>query len=166
MDDLPELPPKFQDAFEAAKAEAELVYVNRAQDFPDQPELAESGFQPLIRIQAVFFAYCDQARNACQDGYWTATQVSTSVDAAWPLICDSYSLRERGASSDEAKSRFRLVIWKTVQDDPRWKRHLSEVKALATAATNAASTGIAATGRPGGHPVSRTAEGTTRRPSR
>jgi hypothetical protein len=166
MADLPELPPKFQNAFEASKAAVELQYVNRAQDFPHHPNLAESGLPQLIRIQAVFFAYCTEARNACREGDWTATQVTKSVEAARPIIFDSYFLREHGASSDKAKSVFRLAIWKTVQDDPQWKQHLSEVKALATAATHASRAGRAATARPGEHPVSGTAEGTTRSPSR
>jgi hypothetical protein len=164
MDDLPELPPKFQSAFETAMATAELVYVNRAQDFPLHPHLAESRLHQLIRIQAVFFAYCDQARNACREGVWTVAQLSRSVETARPIIFDFYFLREYEASSDEAKSVFRLGVWRTVQDDPRWKQHLSEVKALA--ATYAASAGHALTARPDGHPASGTAEGTTRRPPR
>jgi hypothetical protein len=150
---LPELPPKFQNAFEVAKAAAELLYVNRAEDFPHHPHLAESGFPQLIRIQAVFFAYCTESRNACREGDWAATQVTKSVETAWPIICDFYSLREHGASSDEAKSRFRFAIWKTIQDDPRWKQHLSELAALAERATAASSTTRAAAAQPGAYAV-------------
>ena len=127
MNDLPELPPRFQNAFEAAKAKAELAYARRAESFPHHPHLAESGLQHLIRIQDVFFAFCTEARNACRAGDWAAGLVSRSVDTAWPLICDSYSLREHGAFSDDAKLRFRLATWRTVSDDQRWKQHQSEI---------------------------------------
>jgi len=157
---LPELPPKFQNAFEAAKAKAELKYVNRAESSPHNPHFAESGLQQPIRVLDVFFAFCKEARNACRAGDWTAAQVSHAVETKWPQICDSFSLRERGASSAEAKSRFRLATWQVVQDDQRWKQHLSELAALAEAAVSHGTPAVPA--QPGEHPIQGNASGPIR----
>jgi hypothetical protein len=76
--DLPELPPKFQNAFEIAKAAAEVAYANGIPQFPH-----DDGMQSLLRlnrIHAVLFSYCTEARNACRAGDWTAAQVSRSVE--------------------------------------------------------------------------------------
>ena len=135
MSDLPELPPRFQKAFEAAKAKAELEYATRAERFPHHPQFADASLHRLILIQKVFFALCTQARNACREGDWTVAGASRAIDAAWPFICDSYFVRERGACSEEDRSRFRVALWRTITDDHQWKQHLSDLAALAEGAS-------------------------------
>jgi hypothetical protein len=142
MNNLPELPPKFQNAFESVKTKAELEYATSAELFPHDQQLAR--FADALRlpslIQKVFFAFCAQARNACQDGNWTVADVSRACDAAWPLIFDFYCVRERGACSEEAKSPLRVSLWRTIIDDLQWKQHLSDLEVLgAGASTDAAS---------------------------
>jgi hypothetical protein len=133
---LPELPPKFQNAFEAAKAKAELEYATRAERSPyHHSDLAES----IHRIkfpQDVFFAFCTQARNACRAGNMTVVQAREVTGAALPLICDFYFDRDHERGSDEAKSLFRVSFTRVVTDDPQWKRHLSELVTLAESPSN------------------------------
>ena len=135
MNDLPELPPRFQNAFEAAKAKAELEYATRAERFPHHPQFADASLHELILIQKVFFAFCTQARNACREGDWRVARASQAIDAAWPLICDSYFVREHGPHSEDDKSRFRAALWRTVTLDRQWKQHLPELAAVAEGAT-------------------------------
>ena len=129
-DHLPRLPSEFQGAFELAKAKADLKYATRADAFPHHPQFAESPLHRVIRIQEEFFAYCTQARNACRAGTWTVAEASHAIYAAWPFICDSYIDRELGASADEAR-KLRTATWRTVTDDLRWKKHLSELVSIA-----------------------------------
>ena len=129
-DHLPRLPSEFQDAFELAKAKANLTYATRADAFPHHPQFAEPTLHRLIRIQEEFFAYCTQARSACRAGMWTVAEVSRAVDAAWQVIFDSSFDRELGGSSEEAR-RLRAATWRTVEDDRRWRQHLSELVTLA-----------------------------------
>ncbi len=130
MSDLPELPAKFQNDFEADRANAELEYATRSERFPHHPHLAEIPLHGILLIQQVFFAFCTHARNACRAGAWSARQVSQSVEAAWPVICDAYIVRDRGGSA-ESRMILRVAIRRTVNDDPKWKQHLSELAALA-----------------------------------
>lgn len=129
-----QLPPKFQNAFEASKAIAELAYAERSAAFPQDPGLAERFAGPIL-IQTVFFAFCEQARKALAEGYLTASQVSGAVDREWERICDFYHTRERGRRSEESLTTFRLALWRTVTDDQRWKRHLVELRELADRAS-------------------------------
>jgi hypothetical protein len=131
MFNVPELPSKFQNAFEVEKAKAELEYATRAQTFPYYPQLADDPLHQLLLIQRVFFAYCTHARNACRAGDWTAARVSQSIEVAWPLIFDSYFIREHGTCSEEEKSSLRAATRRTITDDPQWRQHLSEFAALA-----------------------------------
>jgi hypothetical protein len=133
---LPELPPKFQNAFEAAKANAEVEQANLARRFPN-PLLHRINGQKLI--QDVFFAYCTQARAACRAGNMTVAQVRQATETALPLICDFYFVREQGDRSDEAKSTFRVSLTQVVTDDPQWRQHLSELAALAEGASSASA---------------------------
>ena len=71
MHDLQELPTKFQNRFETAKAKAELEYANRSETFPHHPQLAEHPVNYILLIQKVFFAYCEEARNACREDVWS-----------------------------------------------------------------------------------------------
>jgi hypothetical protein len=135
---LSELPEKLQNAFEAAKARAKSEYATRAQRFPSNPQFADSPFHLPVLIHTVFLEFCAQARLACRDRHWTPTRVGRATDAMWPLICDFYLVRERGACSDEQKSRVRTVYWHTVTDDQRWKEHLSELAAMAERGSNPA----------------------------
>jgi hypothetical protein len=138
MDDLPELPPKSHNAFEAAKIKAELAYATRTEHFPHNPHLADFLQVPSL-IQKVFFEYCRQARNALQDGTWSVGKTSRAIDAAWPVICDFYFVREHPTRSEETKSRFRVSLWRTVTDDPQWKRHLTTFAELVEDAQVAAA---------------------------
>ena len=142
MHNLPDLPSRYQNAFEVEKAKAELEFATRAERLPNQPQFAESPLHPLRLIQTVFFAFCKQALDACRTGDLTPAQVSQSVEAAWPAVCDHYVVRERGPCSEEAKSSFRVPIWRTITDDQQWKQHQLELKALAEGA------GAATTARP------------------
>jgi hypothetical protein len=135
--DLPELPSTFQTAFETARSKAELQYANRAALFPHHPQFAEIGLHLPILIHTVFFEFCIQARHASGAGRLTASQVRRAVDAAWPVICDFYVVREHGGGSAEQKSNYRALLWRTVADDPRWKEHLLEVLALGDRDSNA-----------------------------
>jgi hypothetical protein len=128
-----ELPPPFQDRFEAAKAKAELEYATRAESFPNHPQIANSALHLSVLIHRVFFAFCAEARSACRAGKWSVGTVSQAVDLAWPRICDFYCVREQGGWTEEQGTRNRALLWRTVTDDPQWKRHLSEVAQLATA---------------------------------
>src|SRR5262249_54029560 len=65
-----ELPQKFQDAFEVAKARAESECATRAERFPNQPQFADHSLHLLALIQKVFFEFCTQARNAWSEGSW------------------------------------------------------------------------------------------------
>jgi hypothetical protein len=145
---LPELPSKFQDRFEVAKAKAELQYTNRAALFSHNPHFAESPIHNLKLIQDVLFAYCTEARNAGRGGNWTAARVRRATEAALPLICDSYYSREHANCSDAEVARFRVAFRRTVNDDPQWKQHLSELAALAEKPTKAKDAPSAKAPRP------------------
>jgi hypothetical protein len=132
MNTPPALPAAMQAAFEIAKANAELGYSTRAEQFPHHPDIAADPLHRTLLVQRVFFAYCAQARAACRAGHWTTAQVSHAVGLAWPLICDSYFEREIGVLSDEARSGLRVTTWRTITDDPQWKQHLSDLVQLAT----------------------------------
>ena len=134
---LPELPPKFQNAFEAAKAKAELAYATRAERLPHHSDVFES-IQRIKRPQDVFFAYCTEARNACRAGSMTVAQVRKATDAALPFICDFYFVRDHENCSDEAKSMFRVHFTRGITDDPQWKQHLTELVVLADGVSSAA----------------------------
>jgi hypothetical protein len=124
---LPELPPKFQNAFEAAKANAEL----------EQAKLARSPHQPLYEIgrikliQDVFFAYCTQARAACRPGNITVAQARQAAEAALHSISDLYFDRDHGTLSNDAKLTFRGHFTQGVTNDPQWHQHLLELAELA-----------------------------------
>lgn len=132
---LPDLPPKFQDAFEARRAKAELAYANRAERLPHHSDVSESIHRIKLR-QDIFFAYCKEARNACRAGSMTVAQARKATDAALPSICDSYFVRDHGNCSAEAKSAFQVHFTRGITDDPQWKRHLSELVTLAESPSN------------------------------
>jgi hypothetical protein len=129
--DVPELPSKFRNSFEAARVKAALECLADANAFPNHPQFAQFRLHEPIRIQKVFFAYCTEARNACREGSWTVTKVMQAVDAAWPLIFGSCFDRDHPSASDTKKSEVRSALWKTVTDDQRWKQHLTELAELA-----------------------------------
>ena len=165
---LPELPSRFQNAFEAAKAKAELAYATRGDNFLHHPQLADSSLHGLLLIQKVFFEFCKQARDACREGQLSLAQASKAVDAAWPIICDYYFERERGQGSEERRSKFRVALWRTVTDDKQWKQHLSDLVALSEAAAPVSPGAHAAAAQPGEQPIQGIADGATRmrRPAR
>jgi len=134
MDNLPELPSRVQDDFEADRVKAELQYAKRGEQFPHHPQFADGPLHQMLLIQKVFLTFCKHARSACRAGDWTPTQAAAAVDAAWPAICDFYVVRERGALSEEQKSKFRAALWRVVNDDQQWTQHLSELAALAEGA--------------------------------
>jgi hypothetical protein len=134
MDDIQELPTKFQNRFETAKAKAELEYANRAEKFPHHPEFAESPINHIKMIQDVFFAYCAQARDACREGAWSVVKARKSTEAALPLICDHYFVRKHGDRSEENKSTFRTLFTEGAFLDSKGKQHLSELMTLAEGA--------------------------------
>ncbi len=131
---LPELPPRFQTAFESEKARRELEYATRAERFPNQQQFGNDPLHVIVLIQSVFFAFCTQARNAHREGDWSIEQASHAIDHVWPFICDFYFVREHGSSSEDAKSSFRVALWRTITDDARWKQHLRDLAALAEGA--------------------------------
>jgi hypothetical protein len=143
---VPELPPKFQNRFETARAKAELEAIADANAFPHHPQFAAMRLYEPIRIQKVFFAYCTEARDACREGDWTAMRVRQAIDAAWPSICDSYFVREHGSATGAQRMTHRSALWPTVTDDQRWKQHLSELLTLAEGASSGSPIG---TGRKG-----------------
>jgi hypothetical protein len=165
MRNLPELPQKYHDAFESARAKAELGYATRADKFPHNRHLTDNSFFAIAMIQTVFFEYCTQVREACRNGKLSLAQVSNAVDAAWPAICDHYVERERGAGSDEERSKIRVSFWKLASDEPQWKRHLSEVDTLAGAAPTVAPSPAPTASTPGSEPTPANS-GHARRPSR
>lgn len=117
MDNLPALPPKGQASFEATKAKAELDHANSR-------NRAFEGFQELALIAHVFFAYCVEARNACRTGDWTVSQARSSSDSALKAIFSYYYSRWRGGEQPrQAEAKITLMI----QDEQRWKDHLSEL---------------------------------------
>ncbi len=127
--DIPELPLKFQIAFDAARAKADLVSHEGASAIPSHP-LVDLLRKP-IRIQNIYFAYCSEARNAYREGCWTAAQVRHAVRAAWLSIFDSCFDEEYESATDAKKSESRSAVWKTVLDDHRWKQHLAELVEVA-----------------------------------
>lgn len=135
---LQELPPRYQDAFESAKAKAELRYANRGEMFPHHPQFAESPINYLVMIQNVFFAYCQQARNACREGIWSVTVARSATEEALPLICDHYFVRKNGDGFENRKAAFRTDVADGVWLDAKGKQHLSELAALADDAATAA----------------------------
>jgi hypothetical protein len=157
MAQLPELPSRFQNAFEAAKAKAELVYATRADKFPHHPQLADSPLHGLLLIQKVFFEFCKQARDAGREGQLSLAQASKAVDGAWPILCDYYFERERGQCSEEERSRFRVALWRTVTDDQQWKQHLSDLVALSEVAATTSPGTRAAAAQAGDKPIQRVA---------
>jgi hypothetical protein len=128
---LVELPAKFQSSFEAAKAKAELEYATRAERFPHHPQFADPALHFPKLIQDVFFAFCTEARNASRAGVWSVAQTRKASDAALPVICDFYFVRECGSDSNAKKSRFRVTFTRTVVHDPQWKRHNLDLAELA-----------------------------------
>jgi hypothetical protein len=135
--DIPELPLKFQKAFEAARAKADLECHVDGTEFSHVPQVA--AFSEMVWIQKIFFAYCEQARNALREGHWTMARVRNALDAAWLGVFDSCFDREHPSASDARKSEVRSALRKTVVDDPRWKQHLTELAALAERAVTAPS---------------------------
>ena len=129
---LPELPPKFQNGFEAAKANAEL---EQAKLTRTGPHPAVSALSRLKLIQDVFFAYCAQARAACRAGEMTVGQARQAAETALPVICDLYFVRDHGTPSDDAKAAFRVHFAQGVTADPRWHQHLLELAELAEGAS-------------------------------
>jgi hypothetical protein len=167
MAQLPELPSRFQNAFEAAKAKAELAYATRADKLLHHPQFADSPLHGLLLIQKVFFEFCKQARDACRGGQLSLAQASKAVDAAWPIICDYYFEREHGQGSEGDRARFRVALWRTVTDDQQWKQHLSDLVALSEVAATV-SPGTRAAAQPGEQPIQGIAKGATHmgRPAR
>ena len=135
MHDLQELPAKFQNRFETAKAKAELEYANRSETFPHHPQFAEHPVNYILLIQKVFFAYCEEARNACREDVWSVVKARKATDAALPLICDHYFVRKHGDRAEEKKSTFRSLFTEGVFLDPKGKQHLSELVTLAEGAS-------------------------------
>ena len=131
MTDRPDLPPRFQNAFEAAKAEAELAFATFPERLLPNLSIVGAATNRLKLVTGVFFAYCTQARNACQEGDWTVRQASEAIDAAWISTFDSYFGREYPATSRDVKSGHRLQVWQSVKLDSRWRQHLTELAALA-----------------------------------
>jgi hypothetical protein len=125
---LPGLPPKFQNAFEAAKANAELEQAKLARS---SPHLAIYEIDRLKLIQDVFFAYCTQARAACRAGNITVAQARQAGEAALHSISDLYFVRDHGTRSNDAKLTFRGHFTQGVTNDPQWHRHLLELAELA-----------------------------------
>ena len=132
MDGLQELPAPFQTAFEVTKAKADQEYSNRGRRFPHSPAFGRLPTHLPILIQSVFFGYCDQARKACAAG-WPLGKTRSATERAWPAICDYYVVRENGAVADAQKSDYQSLLWKTMDDDPRWPHHLSELVRLGEA---------------------------------
>jgi hypothetical protein len=126
-DSHPNLPLRFQNSFEKAKANAELAYATRGDKFPHHPHFAESGLHLPLLMHTVFFAYCEQARDALKNEDWTLAELRRATEAAWLAIFDFYLFRERGSCSEEQKATYRTAVWRTVTDDVRWKQHLLEV---------------------------------------
>jgi len=108
-----------------------LDYSTRAENFPKHPHFAENPLLPLIQIQRIFFAYCEQARDACREGDWTVADVRQAADAALAQIPDFYFVRWHGPCSEEAKLEFRASFRQVIINEPQWKRHLSELIVLA-----------------------------------
>lgn len=127
--DPPELPLKLQNAFEVAKADAELNYSNRGEQFP--PGLANSPLTHLTLMQDVLFAYCLRARQACQEGIWTVAQARRAADAMVGSVCELYFDQGHLGPSSANRSRHLTAFRLVVGDDPRWKHHLSEIRNLA-----------------------------------
>jgi hypothetical protein len=144
-----------------------LEYATRAERFPNQHQFGNDPLHVLVLIQNVFFAFCTQARNAYREGVWTIAQASHAIDHAWPFICDFYFVREHGLSSEDAKSSFRVNLWRTVTDDARWKQLLSELLPSAQGASLDPPDGLADSGQsPSVTPVgaeSRTVRGKARK---
>jgi len=134
MADLQELPSKFQNRFETAKAKAELEYANRSETSPHHPQFAEHPVNYILLIQKVFFAYCEEARNACREDVWSVVKARQATEAALPLICDHYFVRKHGDRAEEKKSAFRSLFAEGVFLDPKGKQHLSELVTLAEGA--------------------------------
>ncbi|MGD1097429.1 MAG: hypothetical protein ABSB35_36260 [Bryobacteraceae bacterium] len=134
--DVTELPPKFQHAYEAAKAKADLAHINLTQADP-----AVHVISRLKLIQDVVFAYCAQARAAGREGKWTVAQVRRATDAAWPAICDFYFVREHGVHSEEMKLQYRAALWQATENDLRWKQHLAELVELVERDSNTSRVG-------------------------
>lgn len=128
----PRLPGNFQNAFEVARLKADLKYLTRAGAFPHHPQFAEAPLHRIIRVQDEFFSYCSEARNAFRSGLWALAELNRAVDIAWPAICDSYMARQFAASAEDV-ARLRVVAWKTVEGDPRWTHHHTELLAIAEA---------------------------------
>jgi hypothetical protein len=131
IDDTPDLPPQFQDAFATAKINAELSHATASAALPGSARLHLAAL-----IHTVFFAFCREARNACRNGFWTVAQVQESIDEQWPIICNFYLVRELGACSDEDKSNLQATLRQATNGDPQWKQHLSELAALAERTTS------------------------------
>jgi hypothetical protein len=126
MNKLPELPGTFQNAFIAARAKAEAQYGNRHGNDP-----LDQSLHRLNLIQKVHRAYFKYALGACRAGLWTATQVSQSTDAAWPLICDFYFDREHWERSEGDRAKFRAKVWPAIAVDTQYRAHQLELAELA-----------------------------------
>ena len=125
---ITELPQQFQDAFEGAKAQAELNFSKRAEIAPQNPYYARNPIHRLSLIEGVFFAYCDAARNACRAGIWPVAKARQASESALAVICNQYFVREHGELADDlAKSNFGAAFMLIVEDGDRWKQHLSEL---------------------------------------
>src|SRR5579872_1637785 len=104
MDDqLPKLPSKFQSAFDLARTKADLKYATRADPVAHDPRFAGPHLHRGIRVQEEFFAYCTEARSAFRAGAWSLAQLNVAVEAAWPVICDSYFDREPVGTQEDAR---------------------------------------------------------------
>ena len=126
---IPELPEPFNQTFEKARAKADLVHVEDSSNFPRMPAIAF--LSTPVRIQKIFFAYCTEARNASEAGFWTGDRVRRAVTEAWPAIFKSCFDEQYPSSSEEKRSEVRDALWKTVLDDSRWKQHIEELVKLA-----------------------------------
>src|SRR5690349_3431744 len=103
-----DLPLEFEHAYELAKVKEEQNHLARVSLLPlSWPDV-------ITQIFNVFFAYCEQARNAYRAGKWTLAELSQAAEDEWPRICDSFLLREHGARSEEQKSAARASLWKVM----------------------------------------------------
>jgi hypothetical protein len=122
--DIPELPPKFQDRFEVAKARAELEYA-----------IHLTPFDGMNLTLSVILAFCEQARNACRERMWSTIITRQTAEAAVSAIHDYYFVRDCNAHSEVAKAQSRVAFLRVLKGESGWKQHLSELVALANAAS-------------------------------
>ena len=109
LPNLPELPAPNQAEHKETRRQARVLYARRYEQFP-HPNTRFAVTEGLVAILADFFGYCEAARNACRTGAWTLDQVRLAVDKALSQYDQSHQA--------------------VILQDPRWRQHLEECKAL------------------------------------